>query len=177
MGCDKYFAVSTDKATKPINMMGASKLLMEKCIMDAAEEVKVSTARFANVAFSDGSLLHGFQQRLNKQQPIAVPQDIKRYFVTPEEAGKLCLLSCLLGDNKDIFYPKHNDALPLVPIAQVAVNFLKARGLEPVYCHSETEAKSLMKTLSLNEQWPCLLTSSDTAGENPLQNSLKTIAN
>ena len=96
-GCKKYFCVSTDKATNPISLMGASKLLMERLILSQQAGVKVSTARFANVAFSDGSLLFGFEHRLNKKQPLAIPTDIRRFFVTPEEAGQLCLVSCLVG--------------------------------------------------------------------------------
>ena len=102
----KYFCVSTDKAANPVNMMGASKRIMEMFLMRWSLDLNISTARFANVAFSDGSLLHGFNKRLEKLQPLAVPRDIKRYFVTPEEAGQLCLMSCIFGDNRDIFFPK-----------------------------------------------------------------------
>lgn len=99
----KFFCVSTDKAANPVNMMGASKRIMEMFLMRQSEHIEISTARFANVAFSDGSLLHGFQQRINKRQPIVAPNDIKRYFVTPQESGELCLLSCIFGENRDIF--------------------------------------------------------------------------
>lgn len=105
-GVKKYFCVSTDKATNPVNMMGASKRIMEMFLLRHSTEIKISTARFANVAFSDGSLLYGFNQRIQKQQPIVAPKDIKRYFVTPQESGELCLMSCILGDNRDIFFPK-----------------------------------------------------------------------
>ena len=108
-GAKKYFCVSTDKAANPVNMMGASKRIMEMFLMRKSEEIAISTARFANVAFSDGSLLHGFNQRLNKNQPIVAPNDIKRYFVTPQESGELCLMSCIFGDNRDIFFPKPNE--------------------------------------------------------------------
>ena len=105
-GAGKYFCVSIDKAANPVNMMGASKRIMEMYLMRASLEQPVSTARFANVAFSDGSLLHGFNLRLAKRQPIAAPLDVRRYFITPQESGELCLLSCLLGENRDIFFPK-----------------------------------------------------------------------
>ena len=103
-GVRKYFCVSTDKAANPVNMMGASKRIMEMFLMRESEFIEISTARFANVAFSDGSLLHGFNQRFAKRQPIAAPNDVKRYFVTPQESGELCLMSCLLGGNRDIFF-------------------------------------------------------------------------
>ena len=105
-GIKKYFCVSTDKAANPVNMMGASKRIMEHFLMRESKDIDISTARFANVAFSDGSLLHSFNQRIQKKQPIVAPNDIKRYFVTPQESGELCLMSCLLGDTKDIFFPK-----------------------------------------------------------------------
>ena len=102
-GAKKYFCVSTDKAANPINMMGASKRIMEMFLMRRSLDINISTARFANVAFSDGSLLHGFNQRIEKGQPIAAPSDIKRYFVTPQESGELCLMSCIFGKDRDIF--------------------------------------------------------------------------
>jgi FlaA1/EpsC-like NDP-sugar epimerase len=105
-GAHKYFCVSTDKAANPVNMMGASKRIMEMFLMRASIRLPISTARFANVAFSDGSLLHGFNQRFAKRQPISAPNDVRRYFVTPQESGELCLMSCLLGDNRDIFFPR-----------------------------------------------------------------------
>lgn len=105
-GARKYFCVSTDKAANPVNMMGASKRIMEMFLMRASEALPLSTARFANVAFSDGSLLHGFNQRFAKRQPISAPNDVRRYFVTPQESGELCLMSCLLGANRDIFFPR-----------------------------------------------------------------------
>ena len=102
----KYFGVSTDKAVNPVNAMGATKSVMELCMMRASHDVPISTARFANVAFSDGSLLHGFTQRVAKRQPLSAPRDVRRYFITPEESGQLCLLSCLLGENRDVLFPK-----------------------------------------------------------------------
>ena len=120
-GVKKYFCVSTDKAANPVNMMGASKRIMEMFLMRKSEQIDISTARFANVAFSDGSLLHGFNQRIQKNQPIVAPNDIKRYFVTPQESGELCLMSCIFGENRDIFFPKLSEALHLITFADIAV--------------------------------------------------------
>tara|TARA_R110000868_G_scaffold411493_3_gene704692 strand:- start:57257 stop:58447 length:1191 start_codon:yes stop_codon:yes gene_type:complete len=161
----KYFCVSTDKAANPVNMMGASKRIMEMFLMRRSADINISTARFANVAFSDGSLLHGFDQRLKKQQPIVAPNDIKRYFVTPKESGELCLMSCIFGENRDIFFPKLSESLHLITFADIAVNYLKERGFEPFLCESEEEARQLAKTLPAKGQWPCLFTGSDTTGE------------
>ena len=111
LGCENYFCVSTDKAANPVNMMGASKRIMEMFLMRESLEQSLSMARFANVAFSDGSLLHGFSQRVHKRQPITAPNDVKRYFVSQQEAGVLCLLSCFLGSNRDIFFPKLSEKL------------------------------------------------------------------
>ena len=130
-GAKKYFCVSTDKAANPVNMMGASKRIMEMFLMRKSEKIAISTARFANVAFSDGSLLHGFNQRIQKQQPIVAPSDIKRYFVTPQESGELCLMSCIFGENRDIFFPKLSEALHLITFADIAVKYLQERGFEP----------------------------------------------
>ena len=165
LGAKKYFCVSTDKAANPVNMMGASKRIMEMFAAKNSREIKISMARFANVAFSDGSLLYGFKERLRKRQPIVAPNDIKRYFVTPEESGELCLLSCLLGENLDIFFPKLSDELHLITFSQIAVNFLKSQGLMPHICNDEDEARALAKTLPKNGAYPCLFTPSDTTGE------------
>ncbi|WP_162047395.1 UDP-N-acetylglucosamine 4,6-dehydratase [Vibrio taketomensis] len=164
-GVKKYFCVSTDKAANPVNMMGASKRIMEMFLMRKSEQIAISTARFANVAFSDGSLLHGFNQRLQKNQPIVAPNDIKRYFVTPQESGELCLMSCIFGENRDIFFPKLNEALHLITFADIAVKYLKQRGYEPHLCTSEDEARELVHTLPAQGKWPCLFTESDTTGE------------
>ncbi|GAA77694.1 hypothetical protein P20495_0178 [Pseudoalteromonas sp. BSi20495] len=165
--CDakKYFCVSTDKAANPVNMMGASKRIMEMFLMRKSEDIAISTARFANVAFSDGSLLHGFNQRIQKQQPIVAPSDIKRYFVTPQESGELCLMSCIFGENRDIFFPKLSEALHLITFADIAVKYLQDRGYEPFLCKTEDEARELVKTLPTQGKWPCLFTESDTTGE------------
>lgn len=164
-GTKKYFCVSTDKAANPVNMMGASKRIMEMFLMRRSETIEISTARFANVAFSDGSLLHGFNQRTQKRQPIVAPNDIKRYFVTPQESGELCLMSCLLGENRDIFFPKLSEELHLISFADIAVRYLKNLGYEPYLCSSEDEARELTKTLPEQGKWPCLFTASDTTGE------------
>jgi len=164
-GVKKYFCVSTDKAANPVNMMGASKRIMEMFLMRKSEKIDISTARFANVAFSDGSLLHGFNQRLQKRQPIVAPNDIKRYFVTPQESGELCLMSCIFGQNRDIYFPKLSESLHLISFAEIAVLYLKQRGYEPYLCNSEDDARSLIKTLPDQKKWPCLFTGSDTTGE------------
>jgi FlaA1/EpsC-like NDP-sugar epimerase len=164
-GTKKYFCVSTDKAANPVNMMGASKRIMEMYLMSLSHQINISTARFANVAFSDGSLLHGFNQRILKQQPIVAPNDIKRYFVVPKESGELCLMSCIFGENRDIFFPKLNDGLHLISFADIAVKYLAELGYEPYLCKSEDEARTLMYTLPQQKKWPCLFTNSDTTGE------------
>jgi FlaA1/EpsC-like NDP-sugar epimerase len=164
-GVKKYFCVSTDKAANPVNMMGASKRIMEMFLMRKSEEIAISTARFANVAFSDGSLLHGFNQRIQKMQPIVAPNDIKRYFVIPKESGELCLMSCLFGENRDIFFPKLSEDLHLITFADIAVKYLNGLGYEPYLCETEEEARELIKTLPNEKKWPCLFTSSDTTGE------------
>jgi UDP-N-acetylglucosamine 4,6-dehydratase len=164
-GVKKYFCVSTDKAANPVNMMGASKRIMEMFLMRRSLEMPISTARFANVAFSDGSLLHGFNQRIQKRQPIVAPQDIKRYFVTPKESGELCLMSCIFGENRDIFFPKLSEQLHLISFAEIAVKYLEQLGYEPYLCSSEDEARKLMATMPDEGKWPCLFTDSDTTGE------------
>ena len=164
-GAKKYFCVSTDKAANPVNMMGASKRIMEMFLMRASESLPISTARFANVAFSDGSLLHGFNQRFAKRQPISAPKDVRRYFVTPQESGELCLMSCLLGENRDIFFPKLSEKLHLITFSEIAVRYLKALGYEPYECASEDEARDRAEELIAQRKWPCYFFNSDTTGE------------
>ncbi|MDY0116831.1 MAG: UDP-N-acetylglucosamine 4,6-dehydratase [Sulfurimonadaceae bacterium] len=169
-GTKKYFCVSTDKAANPVNMMGASKRIMEMYLMRRSLQMPISTARFANVAFSDGSLLHGFNQRIQKRQPLSAPNDIKRYFVTPKESGELCLMSCLLGQNRDIFFPKLSEKLHLITFADIAVKYLEKLGLEPYICKTEEEARDFfIENSKLNiqnsKQWPCYFFASDTTGE------------
>lgn len=164
-GTKKYFCVSTDKAANPVNMMGASKRIMELYLMQQSQLIPISTARFANVAFSDGSLLHGFNQRIQKSQPIVAPNDIKRYFVTPQESGELCLLSCILGDNRDIFFPKLTEDLHLITFAEIAERYLQNLGYTPYLCKDENEARYLVNKLRVERRWPCLFSKSDTTGE------------
>lgn len=133
--------------------------------MRESQSMDISTARFANVAFSDGSLLHSFNQRIQKKQPIVAPNDIKRYFVTPQESGQLCLLSCLLGENRDIFFPKLSEELHLITFSEIAVKYLETMGFKPYLCMSEKEARDLMDSLPEKGKWPCLFTKSDTTGE------------
>lgn len=162
---NKYFCVSTDKAANPVNMMGASKRIMELFLMKESEGIDISTARFANVAFSDGSLLHGFNNRIQKKQPIVAPNDVKRYFVTPQESGELCLISCLLGENKDIFFPKESQELSLITFAEIARNYLNELGYEVYECQNENEARELVNSLPQKGVWPCYFSKSDTTGE------------
>jgi FlaA1/EpsC-like NDP-sugar epimerase len=164
-GAKKYFCVSTDKAANPVNMMGASKRIMEMYLMRKSEQIKISTARFANVAFSDGSLLHGFNQRIIKKQPIVAPNDIKRYFVTPKESGELCLMSCIFGENRDVFFPKLSENLHLITFADIAIKYLAELGYEAYPCASEKEARDKSEELIKEKKWPCLFTASDTTGE------------
>ena len=164
-GTKKYFCVSTDKAANPINMMGASKRIMEMFLKRRSSDINISTARFANVAFSDGSLLHSFNKRIEKRQPIAAPSDIKRYFVTPKESGELCLMSCVFGENRDVFFPKLSEALHLISFCDIAIEYLKDKAYEAYICNSEDEARELIKTLPEQGKWPCLFTKSDTTGE------------
>ena len=161
----KYFCVSTDKAANPVNMMGASKRIMEMFLMRASHILPISTARFANVAFSDGSLLHGFNQRFTKRQPISAPNDVRRYFVTPQESGELCLMSCLLGENRDIFFPKLSEKFDLTIFSEIATRYLNNLGYEPYQCDSEDEARDRASELIARKQWPCFFFTSDTTGE------------
>jgi len=165
MGAKKYFCVSTDKAANPVNMMGASKRIMEMFLMRESLTQEISMARFANVAFSDGSLLHGFNQRFAKKQPFSAPNDIRRYFITPQESGELCLLSGLLGENRDIFFPKLSEKLHLITFSEIAVSYLRERGYEPYECESEDEARDRAEELIANNQWPCYFFKSNTTGE------------
>jgi len=164
-GVKKYFCVSTDKAANPVNMMGASKRIMEMFLMHRSQDITISTARFANVAFSDGSLLHGFNKRIEKRQPIVAPNDIKRYFVTPKESGELCMMSAIFGGNRDIFFPKLSESLHLISFAEIAERYLHLLGYKPYLCKDEDEARSRVNELIVQNFWPCLFTVSDTTGE------------
>jgi FlaA1/EpsC-like NDP-sugar epimerase len=161
----KYFCVSTDKSANPVNMMGASKRIMEMFLMREGETLPVSTARFANVAFSDGSLLHGFHQRVAKRQPISAPNDVRRYFMTPQESGELCLMACLLGENRDIFFPRISEQLRLTTFSDIAERYIKSLGFMPYLCVSEDEARKRAAELIAEKHWPCYFFQSNTTGE------------
>ena len=165
MKAKKYFCVSTDKAANPVNLMGASKRIMEMFAFRHSLEIDVSMARFANVAFSDGSLLFGFQKRIEKSQPIVAPNDVRRYFLTPKESGELCLLSTIFGENRDIFFPKLDENLDLITFSEIAKRYLQNLGYEPFLCENEEEARKLAKVLPKDGFYPCLFASSDTTGE------------
>ncbi|GHU19337.1 UDP-N-acetylglucosamine 4,6-dehydratase [Spirochaetia bacterium] len=164
-GAKKYFCVSTDKAANPVNMMGASKRIMEMFLMRRSLELAVSTARFANVAFSDGSLLYGFNRRMEKEQPLSAPSDVRRYFVTSQESGELCLMSCLLGENRDIFFPKLDVDQNLLTFSEIAERFLEHLGYESVQCETEDEARCRVKELKAQKKYPVYFFKSDTTGE------------
>lgn len=161
----RYFTVSSDKAANPANMMGASKRIMEMYAFYRSSVTPVSMARFANVAFSDGSLLYGFEQRMRKLQPIVAPNDVRRYFITPKESGELCLISTIYGSNRDIFFPKLDKRLNLIKFSDIAIKYLNAKGYEPYICEDENEARAKAKELAKAKKWACLFSSSDTTGE------------
>ena len=159
-----FFSVSTDKAANPVNVMGASKSLMEKIILSKKNNFRVSTARFANVAFSNGSLLDGFVYRLNKKQPLSCPSDIKRFFVTPEQSGQICLLATFLGETGNIFFPKldfHNDQ---IYFKEIAIDFLNQNGFVPKLVQSEKEAKDF-DFENNPKKYPIYFFKTDTSGE------------
>jgi len=159
-----FFSVSTDKAANPVNIMGASKSLMEKLILSKKNNFRVSTARFANVAFSNGSLLDGFIYRLNKKQPLSCPSDIKRFFVTPEQSGQICLLATFLGETGNIFFPKLDFHKDQIFFKEIALDFLKENGFEPVLVKSEKEAKEFDFDKHPNK-YPIYFFKTDTSGE------------
>lgn len=145
--------------------MGASKRIMEMYAFYRSSVTPVSMARFANVAFSDGSLLYGFEQRMRKLQPIVAPNDVRRYFITPKESGELCLISAIYGSNRDIFFPKLDKRLNLIKFSDIAIKYLNAKGYEPYICEDENEARAKAKELAKAKKWACLFSSSDTTGE------------
>ena len=165
----KYFCVSTDKAANPVNMMGASKRVMEMFLMRHSLELPISTARFANVAFSDGSLLYGFNRRIEKEQPLSAPNDVRRYFVTSQESGELCLMSCLFGENRDIFSPKLDYDLNLITFSEIAERYLESLGYEPVQCATEDEARQKVQELKRQKKYPVYFFKSDTTGEKDVE--------
>ena len=159
-----FFSVSTDKAANPVNIMGASKSLMEKLILSKKDKFRVSTARFANVAFSNGSLLDGFIYRLTKKQPLSCPEDIKRFFVTPEQSGQICLLATFLGDTGNIFLPKLDFHKDQIYFNEIALDFLKENGFEPELVKSEMAAKEF--DFDSNPlKYPIYFFKTDTSGE------------
>ncbi|MEI6385616.1 MAG: UDP-N-acetylglucosamine 4,6-dehydratase [Spirochaetota bacterium] len=164
-GARKYFCVSTDKAANPVNIMGASKRVMELFLMQRSFDLPVSTARFANVAFSDGSLPYGFNRRIEKDQPLAAPNDVRRYFVTPRDSGELCLMSCLLGQNRELFFPKLMGEENLITFSEIAARYLRRLGYEPVECATEEEARARVPELKMQKKWPVYFFPSDTTGE------------
>ena len=164
-----FFTVSTDKAANPVNLMGASKKIMEKFLIRESESQNISLARFANVAFSDGSLLHGFTKRIEKKQPLSAPLDIERYFITHQESGELCLFSSILGENREILFPKLTEKFKLIKFSEIAENFLQSLGYEIFLCKSEEEAIKESKRMIEKGKWPCYFFESDTTGEKPFE--------
>ena len=160
-----FFCVSTDKAANPVNIMGASKRIMEDLVMAYNEHFKVTTARFANVAFSSGSLPDCWIHRLQKKQPLAAPSDVKRYFVSPEEAGQICMLACILGNGGEVFFPKLVEK-QMLTFSDIFDNFIKAEGFTKVECKNDLEAKRFAADMSYeSEAYPVFYFKSDTTGE------------
>ncbi|MGK5090376.1 polysaccharide biosynthesis protein [Deltaproteobacteria bacterium TL4] len=161
----KFFSVSSDKSVNPVSIMGASKLLMERVMLMHSDQVQCATSRFANVAFSEGSLLYGFLRRIEKKQPLSAPADVKRYFISHEEAGQLCLLSCFLGENRDVYFPKLDETQDLITFVEIISRLLAAQGLKPKIFSTEEEAKTAATSWTLSKEWPCYFSKSDTSGE------------
>jgi FlaA1/EpsC-like NDP-sugar epimerase len=159
-----FFCVSTDKAARPVNVMGATKKIMEEVIMAYSKEFHITTARFANVAFSSGSLLDGYLHRITKNQPISCPSDVKRFFVSPEESGQICMLACLLGNSGDVFFPKI-DSKEMVNFKEITFNFFNAIGRNLHECSSEEEAKQMTCSISDDKLYPVFFFESNTSGE------------
>jgi FlaA1/EpsC-like NDP-sugar epimerase len=163
---EHFFCVSTDKAANPVNIMGASKKMMEELIMAYSDKLPIKTARFANVAFSNGSLPLGFLDRLNRRQPWSCPHGIRRFFVSPRESGELCLMASIMGEPGDIFFPKLDEEKDMIPFDVIAIDLLNALGLKADICETEEEARQ--KALLLNETstgYPLYFFKSDTSGE------------
>lgn len=162
---DEYFCVSTDKAANPVNIMGASKRIMEDVIFSYSDRFPVKTARFANVAFSNGSLPAGFLSRIQKLQPLSAPSDVRRYFVSPEESGQICMLSCMLGDNREIFFPKLEEE-QMMTFDKIATDLLKEYGYNVLECASDEEAVDKAENLKNgSKNYPVHYSGSDTSGE------------
>jgi FlaA1/EpsC-like NDP-sugar epimerase len=163
----KFFSVSSDKAVNPASLMGASKLAMERVM--AISEIPYATARFANVAFSEGSLPHGFLRRLQKGQPLSAPNDILRYFISHEEAGQLCVLAAGTMDKGETLVPRLDPVRNTRRFDDIAARLLRAHGYEPVECYSEEEARASAAELIASGRWPCFFSASDTSGEKPYE--------
>ncbi|MGJ8672987.1 polysaccharide biosynthesis protein [Rubritalea sp.] len=162
----RVFSVSSDKSVRPANLMGASKALMERVFLHRADVLGFTSARFANVAFSDGSLLQSFENRLAKKQPLSAPSDVRRYFITEQEAGQLCLLACFTGENREIFFPKFDPERDMKTFAEIARLFLQASGYEPIEFNEEQQALAFMRSRSEGDRrWACNFSTSDTSGE------------
>lgn len=168
-GAPRYFAVSSDKAVRPANAMGATKQAMELCLAAKSGEIEVTSARFANVAFSDGSLLHGFNLRLAKRQPLSAPEDVLRYFITAREGAVLCLMACLLGANRECFFPAPGADFDATSFRTLAESYLETRGFRAVPCGSEEEARRRVEELAVVGKWPCYFFRSDTTGEKRIE--------
>ncbi len=167
---EHFFCVSTDKAANPVNIMGASKKLMEELLMAYSTQLPITTARFANVAFSNGSLPAGWLERLSKRQPWSSPRNVKRFFVSPKESGQLCLIASILGKPGDIFFPKLDPIRDMIPFNKIAFDLLYYMGLQPDVCHSEIDAKLKAQQLEPNSPtYPIYLFDSDTSGEKPYE--------
>jgi len=163
---EHFFCVSTDKAANPVNIMGASKKLMEELIMAYSDRLPIKTARFANVAFSNGSLPLGFLERMQKKQPWSCPLGIRRFFVSPQESGELCLMASIMGESGDIFFPKLDEEKDMIPFDRIAIDLLHTLGLEPDICATEAEAIEKAKLLTeTSTTWPVYFFGSDTSGE------------
>jgi len=166
---EEYFCVSTDKAANPVNIMGASKRIMEDVIFSYSDHFPVKTARFANVAFSNGSLPAGFVARMEKLQPLSAPSDVTRYFVSPEESGQICMLACMLGENREIFFPKLREA-QVMSFDEIARKLLESHGYEVLECSSDEEAIDKAEALKNgSKQYPVHFSKSDTSGEKPYE--------
>lgn len=162
----RVFSVSSDKSVRPANLMGASKAFMERLFLSRAEKMSFTSARFANVVFSDGSLLHGFRHRIEKRQPLSAPSDVLRYFITHEEAGQLCLLSCFDGNNREIYFPQFRPDKDMMSFADIARVFLDAHGYQALECESDEEALAKTSEMRVGDRnWPCYFSGSDTSGE------------
>ena len=162
---EEYFCVSTDKAANPVNIMGASKRIMEDLIFSYSDKFPVKTARFANVAFSNGSLPAGFLERISKHQPLSAPSDVRRYFVSPEESGQICMLSCILGENRAIFFPKLEEA-QMMTFDSIATALLKEHGYDALLCDSDEEAIQKAAEFKAGDRsYPVHYSGSNTSGE------------